>query len=252
MVGVYFSGTGNTRHCTEKLLGLLDEDSQTVPMETINAKEAIEANDLILLAYPIQYSNLPVIVRDFITQNAELWENKQVLCLATMGLFSGDGAGCGARLLKKYGAQVVGGLHLQMPDSICDVKLLKKSLEKNRATVQATDKKIELWAERIKAGKYPRDGLGVHSRLAGALGQRIWFRRKTRAYSSDIKISAACVGCGTCVRLCPMGNLNVEGKTAVAGERCTMCYRCISACPAQAITLLGEKVIVQTGYEKYV
>ena len=30
----------------------------------------------------------------------ELWKEKKVLCVATMGLFSGDGAGCSARLLK--------------------------------------------------------------------------------------------------------------------------------------------------------
>lgn len=72
------------------------------------------------------------MVRDFIKNHAALWRGKKVLCLATMGLFSGDGAGCAARLLKKYGAEVVGGLHICMPDSIGDVKLLKKTVEKNR------------------------------------------------------------------------------------------------------------------------
>ena len=69
-----------------------------------------------------------------------------------MGLFSGDGAGCSARLLKKYGAKVVGGLHIRMPDSVCDVKLLKKSVEQNKKIVKAADKKIEKTATRIKTG----------------------------------------------------------------------------------------------------
>ena len=51
--------------------------------------------------------------------------------IATMGLFSGDGAGVLARLLKKYGAKITGGLHLKMPDSIADEKVLKRPLEKN-------------------------------------------------------------------------------------------------------------------------
>jgi len=33
---------------------------------------------------------------------------------------------------KKYGARVVGGLHIFMPDSVCDVKLLKKSVQQNK------------------------------------------------------------------------------------------------------------------------
>ena len=32
MTGVYFSGTGNTRHCVEKLLSLLDESARAVPL----------------------------------------------------------------------------------------------------------------------------------------------------------------------------------------------------------------------------
>ena len=42
-----------------------------------------------------------------------------------------------------------------------------------------------------------------------------------------------------------------NGKAA-AGKRCTMCYRCISRCPEQAITLLGKEVKEQCGYENIV
>lgn len=67
------------------------------------------------------------MVRDFIKINSKLWKDKKVFCVATMALFSGDGAGCASMLLKKYGAIIVGGLHLKMPDSICDVKLPRKT-----------------------------------------------------------------------------------------------------------------------------
>ena len=33
MIGVYLSGTGNTKHCIEKLIYLLDETAQAVPIE---------------------------------------------------------------------------------------------------------------------------------------------------------------------------------------------------------------------------
>ena len=49
-----------------------------------------------------------------------------------MGLFSGDGAGILGRLLQQYGAEIIGGLHLRMPDSIGDEKVLKRPLEKNK------------------------------------------------------------------------------------------------------------------------
>ena len=32
MIGVYLSGTGNTKHCIEKLVNLLDQSAKTIPL----------------------------------------------------------------------------------------------------------------------------------------------------------------------------------------------------------------------------
>jgi len=241
MVAIYFSGTGNTRHCAEALLRALDGAAEAL----------LAAHDRILLAYPVQFSGVPVLVRDFIRRHAALWPGKRVLCLATMGLFSGDGAGCAARLLRRCGAQVVGGLHLKMPDSVCDVGLLKRPLAKNRALVLAADRKIADTAARIRRGQYPRDGLRFYDRLAGFLCQRLWCGGKNRDYIRGPRVDENCTGCGLCAKLCPTGNLSVRDGRAAAGDRCTLCYRCVSACPARALTLLGGAVVEQCRYERY-
>lgn len=252
MTGIYLSGTGNTEHCIRKLLHLLDKTAQAVPIERKDAVHLLSQHDMIVFAYPVQFSNIPAMVRDFIKSNRNLWKNKKVLCVATMGLFSGDGAGCLARLLKKYGAEILGGFHIRMPDSVCDVRLLKHSPEQNREIIRAADKKIEKCAEGIRNGIYPRDGLFFYDRIAGLLGQRLWYCHKTKNYSDGLKISDACTGCGLCTRICPMENLTLVNGRAAAKKRCTMCYRCISLCPAKAITLLGRTVIEQCRYDKYV
>nr|WP_305144940.1 EFR1 family ferrodoxin [Anaerotruncus sp. DFI.9.16] len=245
------SGTGNTRYCVEYLLRLLDETAEAVPIEEENAAERAAAHSSIVLAYPIQYSNAPLMVRAFIREHAELWRGKQVLCLATMGAFSGDGAGCAARILKRCGGAVTGGLHLRMPDSVCDSRLLKKPLEENRRIVKAAEKKMREAAARILAGDFPRDGLGLSCRIAGLLGQRLWFYGKTARYSDGPKFSGACVGCGLCEKVCPMRNLSIQNGRPLPRGRCTMCYRCISLCPRKAITLLGKEVTEQCRIESY-
>ena len=60
------------------------------------------------------------------------------------------------------------------------------------------------------------------------------------------------MGCGLCVKMCPMSNISVVEKKAVPADLCTMCYRCINKCPKQAITLLGKQVVEQSVIEKYV
>lgn len=214
MIGIYLSGTGNTKHCVEKLVNLLDDTARCIPLET------------------------PYIIN--------MLENEN-----TMGLFSGDGTGCIARLLKKYGAEILGGLQIKMPDSVCDSKLLKKGIEENRQIVKNADKRIEQTAEQIKRGIYPKEGLSFIAHIKGLFGQRLWFYRKTIYYTDKLKISDSCIGCGLCSKECPMKNIKMKENRAVPGKRCTMCYRCISLCPQKAITLLGKKVQEQCRLEKY-
>ena len=251
MVGIYLSGTGNTEHCLKKLLEGLDPQAEAISLGSAGTASAVAENEEIFLAYPTQFSNIPYMVRDFIESHGTLWKGKKVFCLTTMGLFSGDGTGCAARLLRKYGAEITGGLQIVMPDSVCDSKMLKKSPEKNREIIAEADRKIEKSIGEIAAGRYPREGLSFPAHLAGLFGQRLWFFGKTRNYSKKLKIGDACVGCGLCAGRCPTGNLSVRDGKAVAGERCTMCYSCISLCPKQAITLLGKSVVEQCRYERF-
>ncbi|MBO4376587.1 MAG: EFR1 family ferrodoxin [Lachnospiraceae bacterium] len=250
MLGIYLSGTGNTKYCIEKLAKALDEKAVCCPIESENAVGLIKENEEIILGYPIQFSNIPYMVKDFIQSN-DIWRGKKVFVVSTMGAFSGDGSGCGARVLKKMGANVVGGLHIRMPDSVCDSPLLKNPYEKNARIIDRADRKIERVAERMKTGEYPHEGLSFIAHVMGLIGQRLWFYGKTKGYSDKLKINNTCVGCGICVSDCPMGNIELKEGKAVAGDKCTMCYRCIANCPNKAITLLGKEVVEQHKLSNY-
>ena len=216
MVGVFLSGTGNTKHCIQKFLTALDSDARCIPIEEKKSIDAIRKNEEIVLAYPTQFSNVPFMVRDFVIWHKDVWKGKKIFLITTMGAFSGDGTGCLARVLKKYSAIILGGLQIRMPDAVCDSKLLKKSLEENRRIINEADRKIEKATNTIKqTGKYPREGLSFPAHLAGLFGQRLWFYNKTTRYSKKLKISDDCIGCGLCASICPMGNLRIQNGKAV-------------------------------------
>lgn len=252
MIGIYFSGTGNTKYCIEKFLNFYGQGNTALSIEDDEAVERILEHDRMILAYPCYFSNIPKIVRDFIVNNQELFKDKQVFIIVTMGLFSGDGAGCAARILKKCGAKVIGSVHIKMPDCVGDVKLLKKSVARNRELVRNATRKLQRAANRLKTGRRIKTGLTPFSRVMGFICQRLWTYGNTLRYSDKLKINAVkCTGCGACALLCPMKNLHVEGKTCVSNGACTMCYRCISHCPQKAITLCGKEVVEQCCIEKY-
>jgi len=252
MLGIYFSGTGNSKYALEVFLREYDNNSVLFSVEDKSIIEHIGKHEEIVFSYPVQYSAVPKYLSDFIHNNSEMWKGKKVFIIATMALFSGDGAGVLGRLLKQYGAQITGGLHLQMPDSIADEKVLKRSLKKNTQLVEKANQKIVKVVANIKNGKYSQEGLGSLSRMAGFLSQRLWFGHRTRKYSDKLKIDADnCIGCCKCVKICPTENIIMKDNKAMGRDRCTVCYRCVNTCPKQAITLLGKKVIEQTSIEKY-
>lgn len=252
MVGIYFSGTGNTKYCISKFVSKYDDSASIISIEDSASVEAIKDNDVIVFAYPIYYSSLPKIVSDYIKSNKDIFNGKKIFIIVTMGLFSGDGAGCSARLFKKYGAEVIGGLHLKMPDCIGDEKALKKPLEKNKQIVHEADNKIQNALQKMKNGNPTKEGLNIFYHAAGLFGQRLWFYNKTRDYSNKLKIDKSmCIGCGLCSSICPMNNIKVIDKKAEPQGKCTMCYRCVNNCPKQAITLIGKKVYEQCRIEKY-
>lgn len=252
MTGIYFSGTGNTKFCVDKFVKEYDHSKNSFSIEDNEALVKIKNDSEIVIGYPVQYSNIPKILRDYIVHNQHLWKGKNIFIIATMGLFSGDGAGILARLLKNHGAIIVGGLHLKMPDSICDERALKRSFEENKKIVMKAEEKICISVRNIKKGKPPQEGLGIVYHLAGLFGQRLYFWGKTKRYTDKLKInSLECIGCSLCEKICPMGNIAVKNGIAVSSDKCTMCYRCISKCPKQAITLLGKKVIEQNDISRY-
>lgn len=242
MTGIYFSGTGNSKHCLNVFLG----NDKSFSIENDDCIEHIENDNIIIFAYPTHFSNIPPIVKDFVKNNSKLWNGKHIFIIVTQGLMSGDGSGILARLLKKYGAVIDGGVHVTMPDAVLDVKAVKKTFPEYNDEIKKADIKLISARKKYDDGKPTKQGLHIISHLIGLFGQRLYYLKTSKNYSNKLKIdNSKCIHCNKCSDNCPMKNLTVKDNKVIAGIRCTMCYRCINNCPAKAITLIGKEVIQQ-------
>lgn len=92
-----------------------------------------------------------------------------------------------------------------------------------------------------------RESPGFYGRIAG------WYMRlfplSPVAYKRFYFEEDKCTGCGTCVRLCPVGNISMRGRLPAIGERCLTCGACYHNCPSAAIRYRGEKSRVQYRHE---
>ena len=49
-----------------------------------------------------------------------------------------------------------------------------------------------------------------------------------------------CIGCGMCVKDCPVDNIAVKDKKAVIKmQKCLMCGHCVAVCPKAAVSITG-------------
>ena len=205
--------------------------------------ELLKRYDDVVFAYPVYFSDLPQIVCEFICENSANFSGKNVFIIATMEIFSGDGAGCAARILRRAGAKITGGVHVRMPAFILDVAIFSYSAQKNERLIKEANAKLERVVQAFAAGKPPQEGLGMLCRIAGFLGQRLWMKIWDKTPFAKHKPSldtARCSGCGECAKSCPMQNIKITHGKARFGECCTICYRCVNKCRQKAITILGK------------
>lgn len=65
--------------------------------------------------------------------------------------------------------------------------------------------------------------------------------------SDAFRTDAACVGCGQCVKNCPLNNIALKDRKPVWGKQCTHCMACICYCPTEAIEY-GKKSVGKPRY----
>ena len=85
MVGIYFSGTGNSRYAAELFCKEYDEATKAFSLEDDNITQVVKNEEMLVFACPVQYSTVPKILRDFIIENKErgliIWKLVIIVCL---------------------------------------------------------------------------------------------------------------------------------------------------------------------------
>lgn len=246
---LYFSGTGNTWWAAETLAAELrargiETRSRSIEQLTPGDTGCIIAeNNVVGIAYPIYGSDLPQVMKDFISSLAPV-KGKKAFVFCTQWLWSGDGARVGAQLLQGLGYQVSWAEHFCMPNnvSVTVASFLPYTNDPGKLARRLTKTavKIKSFAGRIADGRPFLRGFNLAALLTGNM-QRLPFRRFFHRLRDDIGVDLTrCTNCGSCTFLCPSGNLIQEGSEIKTQGVCILCLRCYSFCQQMAVTYMKK------------
>lgn len=238
---VFFSGTGNTRHCAEMLAERLGESlHEFSPQELRHPEEcslACGSDDVrIIWAFPTYSWGVPPVVANLM-QNINLTDRVKQLphyMLTTCGDDMAFADRQWRKILTRKGLECLHAFAVVMPNTYVLMKgfdtdpaeLAKSKIEASAQTLQEIAEAIEnSGASLTVRGRFP----WIKSAIIYP-----WFRRFAMSPRPFHAVDR-CIGCGLCAKSCPMANISMKQGRPHWGAECAMCLRCYHICPRHAV-----------------
>lgn len=239
VVIAFFSGTSNTFHMAKIFAETLSELGRDVSLVAMDASApfSLPEGAALGLALPVAcFSTYPTVWR-FIDALPD-GQGRGAFLLGTMGGFSAGMDGPVRKVVERKGYIPLGSKFLIMPGNYGNKTI---PAEKNAKRVKAGQHEASRFAKALTEGKAEWEGGTplLSAFFAGAAHTRKPWNFFYRIFPLAVN-RAACTDCGLCRDICPERNITMEEGAALIGNRCQSCQRCISFCPANAISVPGK------------
>ena len=242
---IYFSGTGNTEYVAKRFLPRLAYDNVDIVSieDDVDFKSVARDSDDIMLLYPIIGGNMPIIMRDFLMRNREIFWNKGLITIVTEAGFSGDGGSLAYRFLDDSRVIYKASAHIIAPTNVSFGKLIRiKNGDELKCRLAKMNTRIDKIASDINNNHCRKQGSSKLSYFLGYHLQRKYFDRIESDLRQKFAVdSEKCIRCKKCISLCPVDNIVLDNGKIVGLGKCTLCYRCLHSCPVNAISIIRHE-----------
>jgi NAD-dependent dihydropyrimidine dehydrogenase PreA subunit len=240
-----FSVTGNSRYIARRI-------AEALPDKVVDLNTKIKENDNspihtgcdVIVVAPTYAWRIPQIVSDCISKT-ELISAERIWFVMDCGGEIGNAARYNCRLAEQKHLRYMGTAQIVMPENYIAMFGAPQT-EEARKIVERAEPDIVDAIARINEGQpfsSPRNNL-YYRFMSGPVNPIFHrFFVKAKAFQAD----NTCIGCGQCVKNCPMNNIKLKDRKPIWGKECTHCMACICYCPTEAIEY-GKKSIGKPRY----
>ncbi len=241
----YFSGTGNSQYAAKRIADALGDAILNLNDRIRSGGTSpVETGERLVIVTPTYAWRIPRVVRDWLLKT-ELRGAKQAWFVMTCGSEIGNAGKYNRELCTEKGLACMGTAQIVMPENYIAMFSAPQA-DKARQIVAKAEPDIDRAIAAIQAGQPfapTRDNL--YDRFMSGPVNPIFYKFFVKA--DAFTVSDACIGCGQCVKRCPMNNVTLEDGKPVWGKNCTHCMACICCCPEEAIEY-GKKSVGQPRY----
>ena len=229
---IYFSGTGNSLAISQQIAEAIGD--KVMPL-ALAVQTDLTSEQIIGLVYPSYDFNAPKAVRRLLPM-LKINPQAYLFIIITCGAQAGLSSHWAVQMFQKQGIQVAYTHKIRVPD--CSALAFGRNpneqtwkFDKYAHRLQQIISDVK---QQIHAHHY--SGWSFMGWLMQMPKMEAWAYRMLMPTVNAEK----CIGCGTCEKVCPIGNIRIVDKMAIVGADCTNCLSCVHFCPQQALELSGK------------
>lgn len=234
----YFTGTGNSLNVAKNLKKHLEkQDNEIVellPIKSFNSHETININaDRMGIIFPTYDLDAPRIVKSF-TKKVRAKNNPYVFIYSTSAGLPGLGIFSIKQLLNESGIVINNAFTAVYNDNSVLKKYSADEIASKSKNAEHQHKKdSDTILNNVNNFENKLLKYNVISKIIGKAFDMIL----KKYYGFDVIIvNDQCTSCGICEKICPVNNIKMTDSIVNIDKNCEMCFACIHACPAKALS----------------
>ena len=242
---LYFSGTGNSKYVAKRIADALgDEILNLNDRIKVSDTLSVETGERVIIVTPTYAWRIPRVVCNWLLKT-ELRGARLAWFVMTCGSEIGNADKYNRELCTEKAISCMGTAQIIMPENYIAMFSAPQA-DEARQIVAKAEPDIDRAIAAIQANQpFAPTRNNLYDRFMSGPVNPIFYKFFVKA--NAFTASSACIGCGQCVKRCPMNNVTLKDGKPVWGRNCTHCMACICYCPISAIEY-GKKSVGQPRY----